>query len=102
MVPIHVVHAENHFYASPYLVKKSSGCGTTRMFCVEVEEHGGGRSWKSVVADGLYEELDNLPEHDHAWSLLSQYANWWGAGQPQACCTGGIGPLVARLLPDPD
>lgn len=48
--------------------------------CVLVEEHGRDRRWESVVADGLYEKLDDLPDHeglrDHVWPLLSRYANW--------------------------
>ena len=84
IVPIHVVREENHLYAFSMPGQKIEWMRRNPRVCVEVEEHGGDRGWKSVVADGLYEELDALPEHerlrDHAWSLLSQYANWWEPG----------------------
>lgn len=84
IVPIHVVREETHFYAFSMPGQKIEWMRCNPHVCVQVEEHGGVRGWKSVVADGLYEELNDLPEHerlrDHAWSLLSQYANWWEPG----------------------
>lgn len=49
-----------------------------------VEQLGSVDSWKTVVAEGRYEELPDRigfkRERDHAWSLLSKHANWWEPG----------------------
>lgn len=47
---------------------------------VVAEEHGPGREWKSVIVDGLYEELPRQDDRDHAWSLLSRHTDWWEPG----------------------
>lgn len=49
-----------------------------------IEEQKKGREWKSVVAEGRFEELPDRIGHkllrDRAWSLLSQHAGWWEPG----------------------
>lgn len=54
------------------------------LVCVEVHERVGDRGWRSVVVDGLFEELSDTPRRQHerefAWSLLSRQANWWEPG----------------------
>ena len=61
-----------------------------------VEEIGEARSWKSVVAEGRFEELPDRigfkRERDRAWSLLSQHANWWEPGALKPVLT----PLAER------
>ncbi len=51
---------------------------------VVVEDHGQGRQWRSVIVDGLYQELpDRIGsklEREHAWSLLSKHTDWWEPG----------------------
>lgn len=49
-----------------------------------VEETGPGRSWRSVHAEGRFEELPDRIGHkrmrDRAWSLLSKHVDWWEPG----------------------
>lgn len=58
-----------------------------------VEEQGQGRGWKCMIAEGRFEELPDRigvkRERDHAWSLLSQHADWW---EP-----GALKPVMATL-----
>jgi nitroimidazol reductase NimA-like FMN-containing flavoprotein (pyridoxamine 5'-phosphate oxidase superfamily) len=64
---------------------------------VQVDERGEGRAWRSVVLDGLYEELPDRIGHklerEHAWSLLSKHANWW---EP-----GGLKPVTPPMSDQP-
>lgn len=61
---------------------------------------GAARSWKSVIAVEHFEELPDRigfkRERDHAWSLLSQHANWWepGALKPVSSPLGDHSPHV--------
>ena len=52
--------------------------------CVQVEEFGENRTWKSVLVQGTYDELTDTPaRHDeriHAWSLLQKQPFWWEPG----------------------
>lgn len=61
--------------------------------CVQVDEFANAREWKSVVVNGVYEELPDRigfkHDRERAWSLLSQHANWW---EP-----GGLKPITPPL-----
>jgi uncharacterized protein len=43
-----------------------------------------GRAWRSIVAEGRYEELldriDYERGRDHAWLELSKHIDWWEPG----------------------
>ncbi|WP_250889210.1 pyridoxamine 5'-phosphate oxidase family protein [Mesorhizobium sp. dw_380] len=71
--------------------------------CLQVDDVGSAHGWKSVVVEGVFEELSKGPaqdpaapalgqapaeDHDRefAWSLLARHANWWepGALKPSA------------------
>jgi len=60
------------------------------LVAVLVEQRGKGQEWRSVLAEGRYEELaDRIGykrQRDYAWSLLSKHANWWepGALKPES------------------
>jgi len=85
VVPIHYVYADGAIYAFSLPGKKIEWMRYNPLVCLMVEEKQQGRAWKSVVVDGLYEELrDGIgrkhDEREHAWSLLSKNANWWEPG----------------------
>lgn len=84
VVPIHFAYADNHLYAFSMPGKKIDWMRANPLVSVVVEEPGQAREWKSVVVDGRFEELPDRIGHkverDHAWALLSKYANWWEPG----------------------
>lgn len=84
IVPIYFAFSANHFYAFSSLGKKIDWMRANPLVSVLVEQRGQGAAWKSVVADGRYEELPDRigykVQRDHAWSLLSRHADWWQPG----------------------
>jgi len=100
IVPFYYAHADNHLYAFSMLGKKIDWMRANPLVSVEVGEHNTSRGWKSVIANGRYEELSNRPEHEaqrnHAWAVLSKSANWWepGALKPSESPVPGNTPHV--------
>ncbi|MFD2055416.1 pyridoxamine 5'-phosphate oxidase family protein [Mesorhizobium calcicola] len=84
VVPIHYAHSDNHLYAFSMLGKKIEWMRANPLVCVQVDERGEGRTWRSVVVHGRYQELPDRIGHkverDHAWSMLSKHADWWEPG----------------------
>ena len=84
VVPLHYAHADNHLYAFSMLGKKIDWMRSNPLVSVQIDEHGQGRGWKSVIVDGRYEEppdrIGHKVERDHAWSVLSKHADWWEPG----------------------
>jgi uncharacterized protein len=79
VVPIHYAYADHHLYAFSMPGKKLEWMRANRLVSVQVDTHGEGREWKSVVVDGRYEELSDA-EREHAWSILSKHVDWWEPG----------------------
>jgi nitroimidazol reductase NimA-like FMN-containing flavoprotein (pyridoxamine 5'-phosphate oxidase superfamily) len=84
VVPIYYAYTNNCLYAFSMPGKKIDWMRENPMVSVQIDEHGAGREWKSVVVDGRYEELvdriGNKVERDHAWSVLSKHVDWWEPG----------------------
>jgi nitroimidazol reductase NimA-like FMN-containing flavoprotein (pyridoxamine 5'-phosphate oxidase superfamily) len=84
VVPAYFVHAENHLFMFSMIGKKIEFMRANPRVSVVVEEHGERRQWKSVIVDGMYEELPDeigyKRSRDHAWSILSKYNDWWEPG----------------------
>ncbi|MCO5065700.1 MAG: pyridoxamine 5'-phosphate oxidase family protein [Rhizobiaceae bacterium] len=83
-VPIHYAFRNHFFYSFSMRGRKIDMMRKNPNVALLVEEFGSERGWKSVVAEGRFEELpDRIGskiERDHAWSLLSKHANWWEPG----------------------
>ncbi|ETA71259.1 MULTISPECIES: pyridoxamine 5'-phosphate oxidase family protein [Mesorhizobium] len=100
VVPLYYAHSDAHLYAFSMPGKKIEWMRANPLVSVQVDEHGQGRGWKSVVADGRYEELPDLIGHklqrDHAWSVLSKHTDWWepGALKPVTPPTADSAPHV--------
>ena len=100
VVPIYFAYADNHLYAFSMPGKKIEWMRANPLVSVQVDEHGQGRGWRSVVVDGRYEELpDRIGyklQRDHAWSVLSKHTDWWelGALKPVMPPTADSGPHV--------
>lgn len=84
VVPIFYAYADNHLYAFTLPGRKLDTMRANPKVAVLVEEFGEAREWRSVVAEGAFEELPDRIGHkrqrDHAWSLLSRHAEWWEPG----------------------
>ena len=84
LVPIHYAFRNHFIYAFSMPGRKVEAMRANPNVALLVEEFGEGRIWKSVIAEGRFEELpDRIGskiERDHAWSLLSRHANWWEPG----------------------
>jgi uncharacterized protein len=76
------------------------------LVAVLAEEAGKGRPWKSVIAEGRYEELPDRigykRQRDHAWSLLSKHSDWWepGALKPAPAISDVSAPVFFRIIVD--
>ena len=94
-VPIHYAFRNHFFYSFSMPGRKVDMMRKNPHVALLIEEFGENREWKSVIAEGRFEELPDRigskVERDHAWSLLSQHANWWepGAIKPQRAVPSG-------------
>ncbi len=84
VVPIFYVYRDSHAYAFTMPGRKLETMRANPQVALLVEKPGQGREWKSVVAEGRFEELPDRigfkHERDYAWSLLSKHAEWWEPG----------------------
>lgn len=84
VVPIFYAHAGTFAYSFTMPGRKLDTMRANPNVALLVEEKGEGRYWKSVLVEGRFEELPDRigfkREREHAWSLLSKYANWWEPG----------------------
>ncbi|MBX3598424.1 MAG: pyridoxamine 5'-phosphate oxidase family protein [Rhizobiaceae bacterium] len=83
-IPLHYAFKNHFIYAFSMPGRKIDMMRKNPRVALLVDELKAGRNWKSIVAEGVFEELPNRIgfkiERDHAWSLLSQHANWWEPG----------------------
>lgn len=84
VVPIHYAFEGHYLYSFSLTGQKIEWMRGNPMVCVEVNEPGCNREWRSVIIKGVFEELPHLPrferERGHAWSLISRHPNWWEPG----------------------
>ena len=98
VVPVHFAYGENSIFSFSLPGRKVDWMRTNPHVCLQVDDVGGVNGWKSVVVEGLFEELPKAPDPDAgmtsvermtapvdgdrklAWSLLATHANWWEPG----------------------
>lgn len=84
VVPVHFAFGSGHLYSFSMPGQKIDWMRANPHICVQIDEALGHREWKSVVVNGLYEELPDTAqwrhERDHAWSLLQKHIDWWEPG----------------------
>ena len=84
VVPITFVLEAHCLYSFSMEGQKVAWMRQSPKVCVQVDEFGKNREWRSVVVYGTFEELPDRigwkVERDHAWSVLSKRANWWEPG----------------------
>jgi nitroimidazol reductase NimA-like FMN-containing flavoprotein (pyridoxamine 5'-phosphate oxidase superfamily) len=90
VVPITFSLSGNYLYSFSMAGQKIEWMRQNPKVCVQVDEFGELREWKSVVVYGTYEELPDRigwkQERERAWTLLSKHTNWW---EP-----GGLKPVI--------
>ncbi|WP_421912201.1 pyridoxamine 5'-phosphate oxidase family protein [Mesorhizobium sp.] len=97
VVPIHFAFGDNFIFSFSLPGKKVEWMRGNPHVCLQVDDVGNADGWKSVVVEGVFEELPKGPSRDqtippeaqapagdhdreYAWSLLAQHANWWEPG----------------------
>ena len=84
VVPIHFAFADHLIYSFSMPGQKVDWMRENPLVCIEVNEPGNNREWRSVVINGLFEELTDTPQwqhgREHAWFLLSRHVDWWEPG----------------------
>lgn len=84
VVPMHLAYANRHLYGFSMPGRKIEWMRHNPRVSVQFDEPAQGRGWKSIIARGHYEELDDSPqnrqEREHAWRLISSRKNWWEPG----------------------
>lgn len=84
VVPITFSLSGNYLYSFSMPGQKIDWMRANPRVCVQVDEFGEMREWKSVAVYGTFEDLPDRigwkQERERAWSLLSQHANWWEPG----------------------
>jgi len=84
VVPIYFAFADHCLYSFSMPGRKIEWMRANPSVCVQMDDTHEHHGWRSVVIDGLYEELPDTDQWRssmiHAWSLLSRHANWWEPG----------------------
>lgn len=84
VVPIYFAYSDHHLYSFSMPGRKIECMRSNPHVCLQVDERGHEHGWKSVIIQGVYQELevsDGLAEaRTHAWQLLSKYPIWWEPG----------------------
>lgn len=84
VVPLFYAYADACAYAFSMPGRKLETMRANPRVALLVEQQDEGRGWRSVIAEGSFEELPDRIGHkherDHAWSLLSAHADWWEPG----------------------
>jgi len=84
VVPIYYAHRDKFLYSFSMPGKKIDIMRSNPHVSVLVEEFTQDRAWKSVIMEGMFEELPDRVgskiKREQAWLLLSRYAGWWEPG----------------------
>ena len=96
VVPIIYAYDGDCFYVQSIEGRKISMMRESPQVCFEVDEYDNG-SWRSVIVDGTYEELEG-DDAEHALELLvARFASRTGARRrPRA---EGVTPVAFRIRP---
>ncbi len=80
IVPVYLACESDYVYVFATYGRKIEWMRSNPKVCIEIEEISSDTEWKSVVANGRYEELSG-PVHEtesaHARELLGKRYHWW-------------------------
>ena len=83
IVPIQYACAGDRLYVFTLPGKKLDIMRENPNVCVQIDQLKSKHSWKSVVIDAKFVELDgdeSREERHRAWGLLAQHLDWWEPG----------------------
>ncbi|MGV2184714.1 pyridoxamine 5'-phosphate oxidase family protein [Rhizobium rhizogenes] len=83
VVPIQYACAGDRLYAFTLPGKKLDIMRENPSVCVQIDQLKSKHSWKSVIIDARFVELDAdecREERHRAWSLLAKHTDWWEPG----------------------
>ncbi len=101
VVPVQYAFAGDKLYAFTLPGKKLTIMRKNPHVCLQIDQLKSKHSWKSVVLDARFIDLNAeecREERDQAWSLLAQHIDWWepGALKPTAKLTDN--PLSTHMF----
>jgi uncharacterized protein len=98
IVPIYFSYNNNYLYTFSTVGQKIDWMRANPLVCVEADEVVNSEKWTSVIANGLFQELPDLPElrteRSLAYDLLRHKAMWWEPGYVKTIIHGKERPLV--------
>jgi uncharacterized protein len=98
IVPIFFSYNNNYLYTFSTVGQKIDWMRANPLVCVEADEVVNAEKWTSVIANGLFQELPDLPEwrteRSLAYDLLQRKAMWWEPGYVKTILHGKERPLV--------
>lgn len=81
VVPVYLVYDGNYLFGFATMGHKIDCMRANPLVCVEVEDIKSYNRWTTVLVQGHYEELPDIPEYapmrTHAYGLLQTRAMWW-------------------------
>ncbi|MDF0694919.1 pyridoxamine 5'-phosphate oxidase family protein [Rhizobium sp. MC63] len=84
VVPVHYAYDSRKVFLFSMPGQKVDQLRIIPFACLQVEEMEKDRMWKSVLVQGRFDELPDIParrnERLHAWSLLEKRPFWWEPG----------------------
>jgi len=83
VVPVQYACAGDRLYAFTLPGNKLDIMRGNPNVCVQIDQLKSKHSWKSVIIDARFVELDgdeSREEKHRAWSLLAQHLDWWEPG----------------------
>lgn len=95
VVPIIYAYDGEHIYVQSIEGRKISMMRENPVVCFEVDEYERG-SWRSVIVDGVYEELHGAAAAKALALLVARFAGSGGRRRPGG---GGNQPVAFRIRP---
>ena len=101
VVPFTFAIDGSHLYSFSLEGRKIAWMRENAKVCVQVDEFGEARTWRSVVVYGRYEELPDRVgskvQRERAWALLSREAQWWEPGALKPVASAPTPHLFYRI-----
>lgn len=98
IVPIYFSYSNDYIYTFSTEGQKIDWMRANPLVCLEADEVANAEKWTSVIVNGRFQELPDLPEwHSErslAHDLLQSKAMWWEPGYVKTILHGKERPLV--------
>jgi len=98
IVPVYFSYNNDYLYTFSTLGQKIDWMRANPLVCLEADEVVNSEKWTSVIVNGRFQELPDLPEwrseRSLAHDLLQRKAMWWEPGYVKTILHGKERPLV--------